>query len=102
MSLMDTHSLITGAPTLLQRFLVARVEACWDIVNEDTGNENHANRIAWANSILDAYEGHSQSEYLRFLSNPTIRSSGIDSTDNDIQFVVNSMADAWASDYVGA
>lgn len=102
MALVDIHNLINGAPILRQRFLAARVEACWDILNENPATENHTNRMAWAKSILDNYDAHAQEEYTRFLSNTTIQASGEDSTDNDIQFVVNSMVDDWANDYATA
>lgn len=100
MALIDIHSLIVGKPELYQRFLAARVEACWNVLNEDPGTTNHADRLAWSESILDDYEDHAQREWTRFLSNTTIQTSGSASTDNDIQFVVNSMLNDWADDYV--
>jgi hypothetical protein len=100
-TLLEISNLILGAPTLRQRFLAGRVKAAWDILNESPSTTNHANRLIWSVSVLDTYEGHAQNEYTRFLSNPTIQASGNSSTDNDIQFVVNSMVDAWADSFVG-
>ena len=100
MALSDIHDLINGSPDLRQRFLASRVEACWDILNEDPGTTNHVNRVLWAESVLDSYEAHAQREYSRFLSNSTIQSSGSAATDNDIQFVTNSMVNDWADDFV--
>lgn len=102
MALADIHNLINGAPELRQRFQAARVEAAWDVLNESAGTANHANRLAWAESILDDYSAHAQREYTRFLSNSTIQTSGSASTDNDIQFVVSSQLDSWANDLAGA
>lgn len=101
MALTDIHNLINGAPELRQRFQAARVEAAWDVLNESEATENHVNRLAWAESILDDYNAHAQREYTRFLSNATIQSSGTASTDNDIQYVVNSQLDDWANDLAG-
>lgn len=96
-TLMEIDGLVLGAPTLFQRFRAARLKAAWDITNEDPGTANHADRLTWANSIIAAYDsGNVQSEYRLFLSNTTIQTSGIASTDNDIQFVVNSFIDTWA------
>lgn len=96
-TLMEIDGLVLGAPTLFQRFRAARLKAAWDIMNEDPGTTNHADRVTWANSIIADYESSDvQSEYRLFLSNTTIQTSGISSTDNDIQFVVNSFVDTWA------
>lgn len=97
-SLSDIYSLLIGAPQLRQRFLAARVQVSWNILNEDAGTSNHANRLYWARTVLNDNEAHSQSEYARFLSNATIQSSGNSSSDNDIQFVVNGMVNSWADD----
>jgi hypothetical protein len=100
-TLADIYSLITGAPSLEQRFIAARVKAAWDVLNEDAGTTNHVNRLAWAKATLDDPTARKSKEYLRFLSNTTIQSSGVASTDNDVQFVVNSLLDGWATDLAG-
>ena len=101
-TLLEISNLVNGTPTLKQRFLASRAKAAWDVLNEDPGTTNHADRLLWSESILDDYEAHSQEEYLRFLSNATIQSSGNDSTDNDIQYVTNSMLDTFADNFVAA
>lgn len=100
-TLNEVHQLVNGSPDLRQRFLAARVEACWDVAEESPSTTNHANRLSWAESILDDYNAHSQREYTRFLANATIQTNGNSSTDNDIQYVVNESVDSWADDYVG-
>lgn len=96
-TLQQIDELVLGVPTLFQRFRAARIEAAWDILNEDPSTENHVDRLAWANTVVSDYVGGNiQSEYRLFLSNATIQTSGIASTDNDIQYVVNTFVDTWA------
>ena len=96
-TLQQIDELVLGVPTLYQRFRAARIKAAWDIINEDPGTTNHVDRVTWANGIIEDYEGDDiYSEYRLFLSNATIQTSGIASTDNDIQYVVNSFVDTWA------
>lgn len=97
-TLIEIHNLAVGAPALQQRFYAARLKAAWDIRNEDAGTANHAARLAWANKVLGSYQASgSFYEYATFLANPTIQTSGSQSTDNDIQFVVNSLANDWSA-----
>jgi len=95
-NLVEIHSLLVGAPQLQQRFIAARVKASWDILNESADTDGHTERLAWAEKILDDSSADLTPEYNRFLSNTTIQANGTDSTDNDIQFVVNSFVNTWA------
>lgn len=75
------------------------MKAAWAIRNEDAGTTNHANRIVWANGILASKQGMVDAAtemFLYFLSNATIQTNGDASTDNDIEFVVNSLVDTLA------
>lgn len=100
----EIHALAVGMPLLRQRFAAARLKAAWDILNEDAGTTNHAERLVWANAVLGAYDGTPfvEVEYRRFLSNSTIQTTGNASSDNDVQFVVNSMSDAFALAFAAA
>jgi hypothetical protein len=100
-TLSQIYSLMSGAPDL-ERFIAARAKASWDVLNEDAGTNNHANRLAWAKATLDDTTARKSKEYMRFLSNATIQNNGTASTDGDIQFVVNGMLDGWANDLAGA
>jgi hypothetical protein len=97
MSLEQTYNLAFGAPVLRQRFIAARLKAAWDVRNEVGTTPNHANRRAWADSILADAEARADREYLIFLSNPTIRANGAASPDGDIEFVVNSFLNEYAN-----
>jgi hypothetical protein len=101
-TLSQIYALMAGAPDLEQRFIAARVKASWDVLNEDGGTTNHTNRLAWAKATLDDPTARKSKEYLRFLSNATIQTSGVSSSDGDIQYVVNGMLDGWANDLAGA
>jgi hypothetical protein len=100
-TLNQIYSLLAGSPDLEQRFLAARVHASWDIYNESGSTENHANRLLWAESIMDEYYVRKSPEYIRFLSNSTIQTSGVSSSDNDIQFVVNCLINIYANNLAG-
>lgn len=95
-TLIQIHNAVMGAPLLRQRFSAARLQAAWDILNESAATPSHAARLAWANKIITDYDADLDAEYRRFLSNATIQSAA-NPTDNDIQFVVNSFVNAWAT-----
>ena len=85
--------LYAGGNLFFKRVVGACLSAAWDIVNEDAGTENHANRLIWAEDVLGGVanaETRAKRIFGLVLSNATIQSSGDASTDNDIQFVVNS------------
>jgi hypothetical protein len=95
-TLAEINNLAVGNPELRQRFMAARLKASWDITNESGSTQYHTERMAWAGKILGGYYADADKEYLRFLSNTTIQSGGNSSTDNDIQFVVNSLINTYA------
>jgi len=83
--------------------------ACWqasaDILNEDAGTTNHANRVLWANQVLTE---NADGPMVRSISvgtaqNATIAAAGAEAaTDNDILFVVNGLIDTFADGVYGA
>ena len=97
-TLREIHGLAVGSPELQQRFFAARLKAAWDIRNEPSNTPGHAQRLTWANAVLTSYQGASTFyDYATFLSNPTIQTAGNEATDNDIQFVVNSLVNDWSA-----
>jgi hypothetical protein len=85
-----------------QRWLGACLVASYAIVNEDGGTSNHANRLLWANDILggDAASVRSKVEaHMKYTiaSNATLQASPTDVSDNDIQFIVNSQINTFAT-----
>lgn len=63
------------------------------IVAESDQTANHVNRVIWANTALKDTQLAMEQIMWRVLGNATIAASGVSSTDNDIQFVVNSLID---------
>jgi len=96
-TLRELITLVHSSTELKYRFGGAMLKACWDVMNEDAGTENHANRIALAKLILRDHETFLDRYWALFLSNSTIQTAGDASTDNDIQFVVNSFYDTMAN-----
>lgn len=85
---------------LLNRTISAVLNAANAIVNEDPGTANHANRLAWAQAALASRDGLTAATDEMFVgvcSNATIQMTGNDATDNDIQFVVNSLVNSYAT-----
>jgi hypothetical protein len=95
-ALKQLNDLIVGTPELEQRFKAGRLKSAWDVLNEDAETPNHAQRLVWANKIIDDYEADSKKEFRRFLSNVTIQANKNQSTDNDILFVISSFINTYA------
>lgn len=83
--------------SLVNRVEVAVAKAAYDVRNEVPETANHANRIIWAASALVDPKTRANEMMWQVLSNATIQASGQASTDNDIQFVVNSLVDSFAT-----
>lgn len=76
--------------------------AASDVLKEAANTTNHSNRLEWAKDALqhvsDATE--MQAVAVRATTNASIGANGNDSTDGDIQFVVNSLIDELANAFV--
>jgi len=72
------------------RISAAVAKAGFDITNEDPGTTYHTERLAWAKNAMKNPDTVTDQMVWLVVQNATIQSSGISSTDNDIQFVVNS------------
>ena len=96
-TLLELHNLYQAQGELFARFEAAMVKAAWDVMNESPATDNHVNRINLAKSILLGPQIPAKKYYRLLLSNATIQTSMGDSTDNDIQFVVNSLFDMIAN-----
>lgn len=98
MALLDIYNLaVSGGEGLKERVGGACLKAAYDIVNEDPVTANHANRMIWAQEVLQNFMTKANQMYLTVLANATIQASGTNSTDNDIQFVVNSLINQFAT-----
>jgi hypothetical protein len=91
----------TRAGAQYERWLGACLKAAYDVLNEDPGTENHADRLTWANVILggdDAATAAKVYAHMKYAiaSNATIQGNPDGASDNDIQFVVNSQLNTLA------
>lgn len=81
----------------LGRIDVAVITAGEAILNEDEQTANHANRVIWAKAALEEPRLKTNEMKWRILMNATLQSNLLNSTDNDIQFVVNSLINFYAT-----
>jgi len=88
---LETYNLRYQSQTLRPRVAVACVRAAQDILNESPATTDHAKRVAWANSSMSNADGMADRMMWGLIGNSTIQSLGDAATDNDIQFVVNSL-----------
>lgn len=96
-TLLDTYNLQYTHTLLRQRTQIAIELAAYNVLNEDAGTANHANRMLWANTVLNDPIIMMGLEMTLVVQNATIQASGDDCTDNDLQFVVNGLVDVYAN-----
>ncbi len=93
---LELYNLRFTATTLKSRVASAIAKAAQDVLNESDQTENHANRIVWARAGLNDARAMAERMMWGVLGNATIASEGDASTDNDVQFVVNSLINTFA------
>src|ERR1700751_1215296 len=96
-TLLERYDLQYMHTLLRQRTQIAIEAAAYNVLNEDPGTTNHANRIIWANTVLNNPEKMTELEMAMVVQNPTIANTGDDALDSDIQFVVNGLVDYYAN-----
>lgn len=94
MSLLSVYQLKANAE-FKSRVASAVAKAAYDILNESVDIPNHDKRVASKTAMKDAALVAEQMMWT-IVQNATIQSKGTNSTDNDIQFVVNSNIDYFA------
>lgn len=103
MALADIYNAWRGESGLLKaKFIAACLVAAYNITQEDGGTANHVNRLAWANAVIYGTTAEVEAKALQHLryavaSNATIQAAGDGATDSDVQFVVNSQIDTFAT-----
>jgi len=95
MAYTDIYTAATTTDSVLhQQIAVAMFKAAVDIVNEDVGTANHYNRLVWAKKVLGSNTApvtEAQKWAWKVLENATIQAAPTESSDNDVQFAVNSI-----------
>jgi hypothetical protein len=81
---------------LRKQTAVALHKAAVDILNESAATENHSQRMAWARRVIASPEEWAAKAIWKVLENATIQASPAEASDNDVQFVVNSIVDSLA------
>jgi len=95
MSLLSVYNLKANAE-FKARVASSVAKAAYDVLNESPGTTNHAARVVWAKAAMKDAAPVAEQMLWTIVQNATIQSSGTASTDNDIQFVVNSNIDYFA------
>jgi hypothetical protein len=100
MALIDIADIFNSATdsTVFRRFQAACLIAAKDIRGELDTTVRHADRLAWANAILQAEPQGSFGRvyaHLRYAiaTNSAFQTSGVNVLDGDIQFIINSQVD---------
>src|SRR6201998_4787083 len=78
---------------LRTRTQIAICNAAYNVLNEDPGAANHANRILWANDTLASPERMMNLEMAMVVQTPSIQNEGDNAADSNIQFVVSGLVD---------
>jgi hypothetical protein len=100
MAYVDEYGLFAEASNDLHKKVARSVDiAARNVINEDSGTENHKNRLVWAKWIRaepDRVVAESHRAILHVLDNPTVAAAGNASADNDVQYVVNGLVNELA------
>jgi len=95
-TLAEVFNLHATAAGLRNRVAAAVAKAAMDVLNEDSGTTNHANRVIWAKDALVNADSVATRMMWGVLGNATIQSNGEASSDNDVQYVVNGLINTFA------
>ena len=100
MGYVENFDLFTDeANDLHKKVGVAIDQAARDVINEDPGTTNHAERIIWAQWIRaapDRVVGEAHRAILRVLDNSTVAAAGNAANDADVQTAVNGLINTLA------
>ena len=92
MALLDLYHLMNSDGDLWRKVEAAALNAAIAIRYEDPLTANHAARLAWADVILADPKAWTVTNKAKVLENATIKAAGHSATDNDVEFVVVSIA----------
>lgn len=97
MALIDLYEAHHGDTDLWKQVAGACIVAANDIENEAPGTSNHANRLIWAEQAKITPKGKAIQMLPEVLNNTTVRAALPAALDTDVQFVVNSLIDTYAT-----
>jgi len=82
---------------LVDQIAGACLSCAADIIAEDAGTANHANRIAWATTVRLNPQVEAQKFLAHVCDNPTIAAALPDAADTDVKFVVAGNINTYAT-----
>jgi hypothetical protein len=94
MALLDLYHLMNSDGDLWKKTEAAALNAAIAIKYEDPGTTNHAARLEWATGVLADPKAWMVANKAKVLENATVKAAGHSATDNDVEFVVASIAPA--------
>lgn len=97
MALIDLYEAHHGDTDFWKQVAGACIVAANDIENESSGISNHVNRLIWAGQAKISPKGKAIEMLPEVLNNTTVRDSLPVALDTDVQFVVNSLIDTYAT-----
>lgn len=83
--------------TLRTRVTAACAKAAWDVLYEDAGTANHANRILWAADVWRDAPAMAERMMWGVCANATVQANGEATTDADLQNAVNALINTFAT-----
>ena len=99
-TLLETYEAHQTLEILPQKTTAAIWKAAVAVLTEDVGTANHAARVVWASHALRDARAMADLMLGGMLGNAAIVAAGDASTDNDLEFVVASLIDAYSALYV--
>ena len=96
-TLQEVYNLRYEATGLRSRVTAAIAKAAQDVLNEDPGTTNHAERVVWANEALADTITWTQRMMWAVVGNATIQTNGESSSDVEVQNAVNGSIDTFAT-----
>lgn len=95
-TLSEVYNLRYESASLKNRVTAAIAKAAQDVLNEDPGTTNHADRIVWADAALSNAPAMAERMMWGVLLNSAIQSNGESSSDSEVQTAVNSLINTFA------
>lgn len=95
-TLLELHDLLHSDGDLWRKAEIAAIIAAVGIKYESPATANHAARVTWAEAVLADAPAWVLANRIKILENAVLQNAGHKAKDDDVQFVVNSLAPAAA------
>lgn len=99
MATLEEINIVKHDATLRSRIESALDKTATDIIYEDLGTANHAERILWAKDVLYSDIDMVSKMMGLLVQNASLQNSGNDASDNDILFIVASYVDEFSVNF---